>query len=99
MERSTRQLPDYAEQVLVFDCEQGEPFQVEKIVAVFTSRDWAISSPENEAKRAVERAGDDATTAPATLRRFNERLAALARELPAEDDATVDDLLGSLLRC
>ncbi|MGD8698181.1 MAG: glycosyl hydrolase family 65 protein [Gemmatimonadales bacterium] len=57
VKRSTEQLPGYVAQILSFDCDRGKPYRVEKIVAVYTSRDWAISSPDNEAKRAVERAG------------------------------------------
>ena len=56
-QRSSQELPGYAEQMLSLEVERGKPLQVEKIVAIYSSRDWAISSPENEAKRAIERAG------------------------------------------
>lgn len=56
-QRRSQELPGYVEQMLSLEVEPGKPLQVEKIVAVYSSRDWAISSPENEAKRAIERAG------------------------------------------
>jgi trehalose/maltose hydrolase-like predicted phosphorylase len=57
-ERVTNREAGYVEQVLGFDCEQGVPVRVEKLVAVYTSRDWAISAPGTEARRAIERAAD-----------------------------------------
>jgi trehalose/maltose hydrolase-like predicted phosphorylase len=57
VERRTNQEPGYIEQVLSFACEEGQPVRVEKIVAVYTSQDWAISAPDHEAGRAIERAG------------------------------------------
>jgi trehalose/maltose hydrolase-like predicted phosphorylase len=57
-ERKAQQAPGYVEQVLAFECKQGRPVRIEKVVAVYTSRDWAISSADNEAARAIERAGD-----------------------------------------
>jgi alpha,alpha-trehalase len=57
LERQTDQMPGYIEERLSFECEQGQPLRVEKIVAVYTSRDWAISAPGNEACRAIQRVG------------------------------------------
>ncbi|MGD8866896.1 MAG: glycosyl hydrolase family 65 protein [Gemmatimonadales bacterium] len=57
-QRISQELPGYVEQTLSVEVERGKPLQVEKIVAIYSSRDWAISSPENEAKRAIERAGN-----------------------------------------
>lgn len=57
VERTTNQEAGYIEQLLRFDCEQAQPLRIEKIVAIYTSRDWAISSPGHEAAQAIERAG------------------------------------------
>lgn len=57
VERSSQRAPGYVEQVVSTECKRGKPLHLEKIVALYSSRDWAISSPDNEAKRAVERAG------------------------------------------
>jgi trehalose/maltose hydrolase-like predicted phosphorylase len=57
VQRTASQDIGYVEQVLHFDCREKEPVHIEKIVSIYTSRDWAISSPGNEARRAVERAG------------------------------------------
>jgi trehalose/maltose hydrolase-like predicted phosphorylase len=43
--------------VLAADLRQEEPLTVEKIVALYTSRDHAISEPRSEARTAVQRAG------------------------------------------
>jgi len=56
VERTTNQEAGYIEQLLRCDCEQAQPVRIEKIVAIYTSRDWAISSPGHEAAQAIERA-------------------------------------------
>lgn len=38
-------------------CSQGKAIVIEKIVSLYTSRDWAISEPGLEARKAVMRAG------------------------------------------
>ena len=45
VERSTHQVEDYIHQTLEFDVEQAVPVRVEKLGAVYTSRDRAISEP------------------------------------------------------
>jgi alpha,alpha-trehalase len=57
VERQIEQRPGYIEERLSFECEQGQPLRVEKVVAIYTSRDWAISAPGNEACRAIQRVG------------------------------------------
>jgi trehalose/maltose hydrolase-like predicted phosphorylase len=57
VERRTDQRTGYIEECLSFECEQGQPLRVEKVVAIYTSRDWAISAPGNEACRAIQRVG------------------------------------------
>ena len=56
-ERKTNREPGYIDQVLEFECQQGKPIRVEKNVALYTSRDWAISEPAHEAGRDIQRAG------------------------------------------
>jgi hypothetical protein len=41
----THQMQDYIQQIPEFEVEQGAPVRVEKMVAVYTSRDRAISEP------------------------------------------------------
>ncbi|MEU7863331.1 glycosyl hydrolase family 65 protein [Nonomuraea sp. NPDC049141] len=55
VERSLHQMEDYIQQVLAFDVEQGKPARVEKMVALFTSRDNAITEPLTAAGRHVLR--------------------------------------------
>jgi trehalose/maltose hydrolase-like predicted phosphorylase len=51
--RATHQTEDYIHQLLDFDVERGTPIRVEKMVAVYTSRDRAINEPlANAAKSA-----------------------------------------------
>ncbi len=56
-QRSTKQEPGFIEQCLSFECAEDDALRVEKIAAIYTSRDWAISSPGTEAARAIQRAG------------------------------------------
>ncbi|MGZ4247907.1 MAG: glycoside hydrolase family 65 protein [Solirubrobacteraceae bacterium] len=53
--RSTHQTEDYIHQVLGFDLDQGVPARVEKMIALYTSRDRAISEPLITAGRRVSR--------------------------------------------
>jgi len=53
--RITHQMPDYIQQVLTLDVHRGEPVRVEKMVALYTSRDRAISEPLAAAGKSVER--------------------------------------------
>jgi trehalose/maltose hydrolase-like predicted phosphorylase len=53
--RTTRQMQDYIQQILEFDVEQGAPVRVEKMVALYTSRDRAINEPMANAGKSVER--------------------------------------------
>lgn len=46
------------EQRLVVECECEKPLRIEKIVSIYTSRDFAISEPTIAAKSAVNRAGN-----------------------------------------
>lgn len=46
----------YVEQLLEIEVKEGQKYQVEKIVAVYTSKDHAISEPVLESKKDVQRA-------------------------------------------
>lgn len=56
-QRETHHEGEAVYQDLVLDCEQSRPLRVEKTVALFTSRDPAISEPATAAKRIVQRPG------------------------------------------
>ena len=51
VERGLDQMQDYIQQVLAFDVAQGEPVRVEKMVALFTSHDNAITETLTAAGR------------------------------------------------
>ena len=53
VERATFQTEDYVQQVLAFDVHQGEPVRIEKLIALYTSRDRGISEPLLNAGRSV----------------------------------------------
>jgi trehalose/maltose hydrolase-like predicted phosphorylase len=55
VERDLHQMQDYIQQVLAFDVAQGEPVRVEKMVALFTSHDNAITETLTAAGRHVLR--------------------------------------------
>jgi alpha,alpha-trehalase len=52
-ERHTHQREDYIQQVLVFDVEQGTTMRVEKLGAIYSSRDRGISEPLDAAIKGV----------------------------------------------
>jgi alpha,alpha-trehalase len=56
-ERGLVEEPGYVAETLAFDIRQGEPVTVEKIVALYSSRDWAISECGLAAREAVDRPG------------------------------------------
>ena len=53
--RVTHQTEDYIHQLLRFDVEQGTPIRVEKMIAVYTSRDRAINEPLANAVKSAGR--------------------------------------------
>jgi trehalose/maltose hydrolase-like predicted phosphorylase len=53
--RTTFQSEDYIQQVLAFDAEQGAPVRIEKAVALYSSRDRAISEPLEAAVKGASR--------------------------------------------
>lgn len=57
LERQTKGEGGVAEQRLFVECRREKPLRVEKVVAVYTSRDFAISEPTLAARDAIHRAG------------------------------------------
>src|SRR5215203_5187282 len=55
VDRSLYQMEDYIHQVLTFKAEERVPVRVEKMVALYTSRDHAINEPLAAAIKAVDR--------------------------------------------
>jgi trehalose/maltose hydrolase-like predicted phosphorylase len=53
--RSTYQTEDYVQQVLAFEVEQGTPVRIEKIAALYSSRDRGISEPLEAAVKSADR--------------------------------------------
>jgi trehalose/maltose hydrolase-like predicted phosphorylase len=51
------QMEDYVHQALTFRLEERAPVRLEKMVALYTSRDRAINEPRSAAERAVRRYG------------------------------------------
>ena len=58
VERSLYQMDDYVQQVLGFEARKGEPIRVEKMVAVFTSRDRGLSDTLASAGKSALRCPD-----------------------------------------
>jgi trehalose/maltose hydrolase-like predicted phosphorylase len=55
--RSLYRMEDYIHQALAFEVEEGKPARVEKMVAFYTSRDYAINEALGNATKAVGRYG------------------------------------------
>jgi trehalose/maltose hydrolase-like predicted phosphorylase len=53
--RTTYQTEDYVQQVLALEVEEGAPLRVEKVVALYTSRDRGISEPLEAAVKSAAR--------------------------------------------
>jgi len=53
----TSQKDSYIEQILSFTVKEGVTYDVEKIVAIYTSRDRSISEPSLEASKDIKRSG------------------------------------------
>ncbi|MCC9138009.1 glycoside hydrolase family 65 protein [Pontibacter silvestris] len=57
VQRDTHQKQDYVEQLLRLYCEQGHSFRLEKVVTLYTSRDFAISEVLQDACLNIDRLG------------------------------------------
>ncbi len=55
VERHTDQMEDYIQQTLGFDIQQGEPVRLEKMAALYTSRDRGIHEPLHNAGKSASR--------------------------------------------
>ena len=53
--RAIHQMEDYVHQVLAFELQQGAPIRVEKMVALYTSRDRAVNEPLANAGKSAGR--------------------------------------------
>jgi len=53
--RTTHQMEDYIQQTLAFEVERGVPVHIEKLVALYTSRDRAITEPLVNATKSAAR--------------------------------------------
>ena len=53
--RTTYHMEAYIQQVLAFDLQEGTPLRVEKMAAIYTSRDRAINEPLDNACKSVAR--------------------------------------------
>src|ERR1700741_2084905 len=53
--RTTYQMEDYVHQILAFDLPRGAPIRIEKMVALYTSRDRAITEPLANAGKSAGR--------------------------------------------
>jgi trehalose/maltose hydrolase-like predicted phosphorylase len=69
-ERSTVEVSGLVSQTIQLACKQGRPLGVEKVVAIYTSRDRAISEPGLAARLAVQRAGSFQVLAESHERRW-----------------------------
>jgi trehalose/maltose hydrolase-like predicted phosphorylase len=55
VDRTNHQTEDYVHQVLAFDVHRGEPVRVEKMIALYTSRDRGINEPLANAAKSAHR--------------------------------------------
>jgi trehalose/maltose hydrolase-like predicted phosphorylase len=56
-ERHTKAEEGIVEQRLLLECQREKPLRIEKVVAIYTSRDFAISEPTLAARESISRAG------------------------------------------
>lgn len=85
--RELFQTEDYIQQVLAFDVAQGRPVRVEKMVALFTSHDNAITEPLAAAGRHVVRYPDFAAAFAQHQAAWNELWEVCDVRLPREPRA------------
>ena len=86
VQRSAYEMEDYIHQVLELDVRQGEPIRVEKMVALFSSRDHAISEPQTNAEDAARRYPRFAVALDRHRRSWNELWASCDVQLPADPE-------------
>ena len=85
--RELYQMEDYVQQVLTFDLAEGRPVRIEKLVALFTSHDNAITEPLAAAGRQVLRYPDFATALAEQEAAWEEMWNTCGIDLPREPRA------------
>jgi trehalose/maltose hydrolase-like predicted phosphorylase len=85
VERSLFQVQDYVQQVLAFDVHEGESVRLEKLVAIYTSRDRAISEPLGSAGASARRYPDFAEALERHARAWDELWGVCDMRLPHDD--------------
>ncbi|MBO0685954.1 MAG: trehalose-phosphatase, partial [Candidatus Dormibacteraeota bacterium] len=79
------EMEDYVHQALTFRLEQGRPARVEKLVALYTSRDRAINEPRVNAEQAIAGYGTWAESFDAHSRAWEELWARCDVAVPHDD--------------
>jgi len=93
-ERHLERLPDFVAQDIAFDVEEGREITVEKVVALYTSHDEAISEPGLAARNTLRHAGSFDRLLEAHRRAW----AHLWEECGIEIETTADHNVGLKLR-
>ena len=83
--RNLFQMEDYIQQSVCFDLAQGAPVRVEKMVALYTSRDHAISEPLSTAAKTATRAAAFAVSFERHARAWAELWERCDVSLPGEE--------------
>ncbi|MDR0358038.1 MAG: glycoside hydrolase family 65 protein, partial [bacterium] len=91
VKRALYHMEDYVQQALTFRVEEGVPIRVEKMLALYTSRDRAISEPRVTAEKALDRFGTFGDTLAQHVGAWQQLWADCAIEVP--NDARVQFLL------
>ncbi|MDQ6773915.1 MAG: glycoside hydrolase family 65 protein [Candidatus Dormibacteraeota bacterium] len=84
--RTHYQMEDYVHQVLDFEVEQGRSTRIEKMVALFTTRDRAVNEPQLNAEEAVLRYQDFAPALERHRRAWDELWTACDMLFPADPE-------------
>src|SRR5215217_2540345 len=85
VERTLYQMEDYMHQVLSFEVREKEPVHVEKMVAFYTSRDYAINEPLVNAGKAVSRYPTFAKALERHARAWDELWSVCDMRIPEDD--------------
>jgi len=83
--RTLYQMEDYMHQVLSFEVREKEPVHVEKMVAFYTSRDYAINEPLVNAGKAVSRYPTFAKALERHARAWDELWSVCDMRIPEDD--------------
>jgi trehalose/maltose hydrolase-like predicted phosphorylase len=85
VDRGLYQTEDYIHQVLTFEVEERAPVHVEKMVALYTSRDHAIHEPLANAMKAVDRYESFAEAFGRHVRAWDELWSVCDMRIPKDD--------------